>query len=213
MFLIDDDQARVFQRHENGRAGTQHNFCVSGPRLPPGSQSCAVGETRVQYHRIFAQSRTKPGYQLWRQPDLRHQYQNLFAGGDLIEHQVQIHLGLAAAGHAIEQTDLETRVFAYRGYRCRLIAVQGWTGFCRARSSRCRSIDSLAYRYPILVDQIFSQASPARLKFVEFIESNAAGLKNRSKKLRLFRRPFLQGFQVQACSLPCHLDLLHDPVQ
>ena len=49
---------------------------------------------------------------LRRQPDFRYQHQRLSAGRQAVEHGLQVDLGLAAAGHALQQDRAKTVVLA-----------------------------------------------------------------------------------------------------
>jgi hypothetical protein len=57
----------------------------------------------MQHHDAGAEAAPEALHQLRRQGDLRHQNQRLAAGGDGRGNDAQVHLGLAAAGDAVQQ--------------------------------------------------------------------------------------------------------------
>ena len=60
--------------------------------------------------------RAKALHELRRQGDLRHEHQRLAAAGNGGGNDPQIHLGLAAARHAIEQVHAEIRQRGANGF-------------------------------------------------------------------------------------------------
>ena len=73
------------------------------PWPPPGSQSVAIGESGMQHRHRHAKASLKPLQQLRRQADFRHQHQALLTRRALRFNAVQVDLGLAAAGDALQQ--------------------------------------------------------------------------------------------------------------
>ncbi len=122
--------------------------------------------------------------QLRSQADFRHQHQRL---ATLLQHrfkQPEIDLGLATAGHAIQQVTTEaTKIGHDRGHRLVLIA-----GQCRSRNGaslvrRCR----LA-RNPVLLDQGGQGLAPLAANRGKRLRPAWAGGQN-SQHLVLNRRP------------------------
>ncbi len=70
------------------------------------------------------------------QADFRHQHQRLPALRQAVDDGLQVHLGLAAAGHAIQQEGLEAFGGVDRGHRLGLVRVEGGAGQ-RLRMLRC----------------------------------------------------------------------------
>ena len=103
VLFIDHDDAQRRQRHEHRRAGADDDARPAAGRAAPSLQPLAVGQARVQGDQRHGKAFAKTRQQLRRQADLRAQHQRAAA---LCQHgvdQPQIHLGLAAAGHAIQQ--------------------------------------------------------------------------------------------------------------
>ena len=105
--FVDDDQAGVGERREHRRAGADNNARPAVPGGHPGVQALAVGEAGVQHRHRHREALAEAAQGLGRQADLRHQHQHLFAGGQHRRHGLQVDLGLAAAGDAVEQERLE----------------------------------------------------------------------------------------------------------
>jgi hypothetical protein len=71
---------------------------------PPVALARRFGQFAVQRNDAgFRKTRPHPAFQLRRQVDFRHQQQDLAAGRQRPLDQAQINLGLAAAGHAMQQ--------------------------------------------------------------------------------------------------------------
>ena len=68
----------------------------------PADESLAIGEIGVQYTDIGIEAIAKARTSLRCQPNLRHEYQHLFALGERMRHRLQIDFGFARACHAIE---------------------------------------------------------------------------------------------------------------
>ena len=103
VLFVDDDQAGVFHRREQRRAGADNNVGLAVPRGEPGFQALAVVDRRVDQRdaRIEALLEARQG--LRAEVDLRDQHQRLFAGLEGFADQLQIDFGLAAAGDAGQQ--------------------------------------------------------------------------------------------------------------
>ncbi len=103
MFLVDNDQTGMWKRREDGRARAQDHLGPTLAGAQPGAGARALGEVGVQHVHVHAQARTQPCHGLRRQADLRHQQQALAARGQGAFDQVDVDLGLAAAGDAVQQ--------------------------------------------------------------------------------------------------------------
>ncbi len=107
MGFIDDDQAGPCQGREHRRAGADQDARVAFPGGHPGVQALAVGEAGVQYRHRHREALAEAAQGLRREADFRHQHQYLLAGGQHRRHGLQVDLGLAAAGDAVEQKRLK----------------------------------------------------------------------------------------------------------
>ena len=102
VFLIDDDQAGVRQRRENGGSCADEQLGVAGTRLSPGRQALDVAESRVHERRLDTEPLAKAANHLWRQPDFRHEHKYLLVRLERVFNKAQVDLGLATAGHAVK---------------------------------------------------------------------------------------------------------------
>jgi hypothetical protein len=107
VLLVDDDQAEVARRGEHGAAGADDDVNVPGADPPPVAAALGVAQVAVQDGYLPA----APAERLDRlrgQADLGDQDQRLLALPDDLLDGAQVELGLAAAGHAIEEERAET---------------------------------------------------------------------------------------------------------
>jgi hypothetical protein len=89
-------------------------------------QALGVGETGVQERERRREALAKTPDELRRESDLRHQYQGSPALREHARDQVQIDLGLAAAGDAVQQIGAKARKPGADGFdRARLLRVEG----------------------------------------------------------------------------------------
>ena len=103
MFLVDDHHTGVAQRREHRGARADQHRGVPAARRHPAPQAFAVAETRVEHRERVAEAAAKARDQLGTQPDLRNQDQCLATRPGRLLDERQIHLGLAAAGNAVEK--------------------------------------------------------------------------------------------------------------
>ncbi len=110
VFLVDDEQSRPLQRREQCRAGADDDVGLAIPGGEPGVEALAVGQGRMQQGdaRVEAAFETRQG--LRPQVDLGNQHQGLAACGQGFADQLQVDLGLAAAGDPGQQEAMETAV-------------------------------------------------------------------------------------------------------
>ncbi len=102
VFFVDDDQPGVLERGEQRRAGAHHDiqFAVAGGQ--PDVHALTIGQRRVQQGDAGIEALLEAAQGLGAQVDLGDQQQRLasrFQGGP---DQLQIDLGLAAAGHPLQ---------------------------------------------------------------------------------------------------------------
>lgn len=101
MFLIDDDQARVLQRGEDGRARADDDAGTAGAGVQPGVEPLAVAEIGVQNMDRYPKASPEAGQRLGGKADLGYQHQRLAAGPEGALDRLQIDLGFAGTGDAI----------------------------------------------------------------------------------------------------------------
>ena len=113
MLLVDDDQPRPCQRCEDRRASADHDAGLTVARCHPGIQTFAVIQTRMQDHHGDAEASLEAFQSLRGQADFRYQHQHLAACAEAMLDGLQVDLGLAAAGHPVEQPGGEARLCFY----------------------------------------------------------------------------------------------------
>jgi hypothetical protein len=103
VLLVDDDQADVLERRKDGRARADDDVDVAAAdslplvvRSPSERPLCwmATRSPKATRNRVAAAGR---------QRDLRHEHQHAASGRAHRRRQADVDLGLAAAGHAVEQ--------------------------------------------------------------------------------------------------------------
>ena len=109
MLLVHHDEAQRRQRGEHRRASADHDPRLGAVSRAPGLAALAGGEARMQDDDAAAEAVLETLDQLRRERDLGHQHQRLTrrAACRVLRERgrdgLQIHLGLAAAGDAVEQ--------------------------------------------------------------------------------------------------------------
>jgi hypothetical protein len=108
VFLVDDDQAQARQRHEHREPGAEHDVGASLQRLEEAARARRIGHAAVGADDVRGgKARGDAAFELRRQGDLRHQHQRLAAAREHGIDGAQIDFGLAAAGDAVQQHDVE----------------------------------------------------------------------------------------------------------
>ena len=107
VLLIDDDQTEVCVRQKQRRARADHDADFVRRHRQPGARAQPRRELRMPLRRPGAEAGGEAIEELRRQRDLGHQHERLLAPADALGHRLEIHLGLARAGDAIEQGDAE----------------------------------------------------------------------------------------------------------
>ena len=128
VFFVDDDQPGVLERGEQRRAGAHHDvqFAIAGGQ--PDVHALAIGQRRMQQGDARIEALFEATQGLGPQVDLGDQQQGLasrFQGG---ADQLQIDLGLAAAGHPFQQITVEAAAGADRFVGQALLAVERQLG-------------------------------------------------------------------------------------
>ncbi len=107
MLLIDDDQAQVVERKEQGRARARHHPNLAFGRPTPDAGAAARRQLGMPFGGRGAKAFCKAVPELRGQRDLGHQDQHLPARGQNFGDRLEIDLGLARTGHALQQDRLE----------------------------------------------------------------------------------------------------------
>ena len=108
VLLIDDDQPEVGVRQKQSRTRPDHHRHIARRDRRPGARALARRELRMPFRRPHAEPLGKAIEELRGQRDLRHQDQHLFFAPDRFGHRLEIDLGLARAGHAVDQRHRES---------------------------------------------------------------------------------------------------------
>jgi len=107
VLLVHDHEAERGARREHGRARADHHRGPARCGGTPGLEARAVGERGVQRDDGCGEPRAEAGDELRRERDFWHQHECAAACGEHALDQVQVHLGLAAAGDAVQQEGAE----------------------------------------------------------------------------------------------------------
>ena len=103
MLLVDDDEPEVAERQEQRRAGADDQPRVAGGNRGPGAAAGGLGDARVPLGRAGAEACLDPVEELGREGDLGQEHQRLAAAAQRLGHRLEVDLGLARAGDALEQ--------------------------------------------------------------------------------------------------------------
>jgi len=107
LFLIHNHEPQIFERSENRRTRPDHHASLAAPHAPPFARALNFTERAVKHRNVCAKpSPAKPSHPQG-QRDFRHQNQRRFVAREDRLDSPQIHLGLAAAGDAIQQAHAE----------------------------------------------------------------------------------------------------------
>ncbi len=103
MLLVDDHEAEVGERREHGRARADRDARLAALEVQPLVVALALAQLRVQNRDGVAEARLEARDRLRRERDLRHEHQHGSAGGERRLCRLQVDLGLARAGDAVQQ--------------------------------------------------------------------------------------------------------------
>ncbi len=103
VLLVDHHEAEVGERQEQRRPGAHHDRRRALRHRAPGHAADPRGEVGVPHRRRDAEAALEPLQPLRGQRDLRQQHQRLAALAQALRHRLQVDLGLAGPGHAIQQ--------------------------------------------------------------------------------------------------------------
>ena len=119
MLLIDDDEAEIGEGQEQRRAGADHELrLVFGDRAPHAPAQ-RRRESRMPFGGLGAEALLAAGDEMAGEGDLGHQHQRLLALGERCGDRLEIDLGLAGAGDAVEQRHGEAVVHIGEKLACR----------------------------------------------------------------------------------------------
>ena len=108
VFLVHDDEPERFDRREDGRARADDDAGAALADLVPFVVAFAGGQMAVQHgderlQRAGAEARLEPLDGLRRERDFRHEHDGALALFERVGDGLQINLGLAAAGDAVQE--------------------------------------------------------------------------------------------------------------
>ena len=103
VLLVDHDQAEVVERSEHRRARADADARLAAAHAPPLVVALARGELRVHDRHGVAEALDEAARGLRRERDLGHEHDRRAAALQRRGHRAQVDLGLAAAGHAVQQ--------------------------------------------------------------------------------------------------------------
>ena len=117
LLLVHDHQAEIFERREHRGARAHHHARQAISNAPPLTRTFHVAQGRVQNSDAF-KMRAKPRPALaadpQRQSDLRDKDDRCLPARQRLLHAAQVHLGLSAAGDAVNQLHAEFAQFESR---------------------------------------------------------------------------------------------------
>ena len=114
MLLVNDDEAEIFKRRKKGAAGADHHVEVATPDVPPLVEPLSCRLPAVYQGDPSLEPGVYPLEGLGRECDLWHQQHSPAAQADGVGDGPEVNLGLAAAGHPVE----EEGPFRERSWRC-----------------------------------------------------------------------------------------------
>ena len=108
MLLVDDDEADIGQRREDRRARADGDAGLSLQDAAPLVIPLALGKAAVKHGDTIPEARAKASFGLGDEGDFRDEHQHGVARLHGAGRRPQVDLGLAAAGHAVEQKACES---------------------------------------------------------------------------------------------------------
>ena len=103
VLLIDDDEAKIGVGQEQRRARADHHLRLAGRDRRPGARALSWRQLGMPFGGPNAEPRGEAIEELRGQRDLRHQDHHLLAAPDRLGHRLEIDLGLARPGDAVDQ--------------------------------------------------------------------------------------------------------------
>ena len=106
VFLVDDDEAQVAKRREQGASRTDHHACRARPDEIPLVVTLALAHARMHDGNRVAETAAEAGNRLRGKRDLRHQNARRATLGKHELDGLQIDLGFSRTGNAVNQNDI-----------------------------------------------------------------------------------------------------------
>ena len=103
MLLVDHDQPDVVERREHRRSRPDAHARLAAAQPQPLVAALAPTEAGVEHRDDVAEPGLEPSHGLRRERDLGHQDDRGPPGRERGLDRLEVHLGLARAGHAVEQ--------------------------------------------------------------------------------------------------------------
>ncbi len=126
VLFVDDHHADPGQRREHRRPRADHDAGLAARDGPLSHAPLDVAERAVQHHYTPGEAPAEARGQLRRERDLRHQHQRLPSERQRLRDRLQVDLGLARPGHAVQHEGAEPllsneRLDGGQGARLRLV--------------------------------------------------------------------------------------------
>ena len=110
MLLIDDDEAEVGERQKERRARADDDGRLAARDRRPDAFALALGQAGMPFGGSCAEARREAIEKLRGQRDLRQEHERLALLPQRFGDRLEINLGLARSGHALEQGRRERAV-------------------------------------------------------------------------------------------------------
>ena len=108
VLLVDDDEAQVAKRHQHREARAEHDMRGARLRGKPRGGTLALVEMAMRGGEPRAGETARDlRLELRREPDLGHEEERLAPARERVGDDSQVHLRLAAAGHAMKEDRME----------------------------------------------------------------------------------------------------------
>jgi hypothetical protein len=133
MLLVDDDDAKSRERREHSRSRAHDNVYVAAPDAMPLVMALAIGQPAVLNRDALAERGSKESRNGRRKRNLGNHEQRLAPSASRAFRQPEIDLGLATAGHAMQERHAKV---AGVGQRAELLECPGLFGRQRANGRR-----------------------------------------------------------------------------
>ena len=149
VFFVNDNQAQVGHRREQGAARPDHHVVLTISNPPPAVELLGFRQPAVQHRHPAGETGIDTLHRLGSEGYFRHQEDALLPPGHHPPHRPQVHLGLAAARDSVEQeaAGLELRVVYCLGNAAQCIGL----GRCEGQGRRggcCRGGAVPVYGFP-----------------------------------------------------------------
>ncbi len=109
VLLVDDDEAEVRLRREDGRPAADDDGVAAVADAVPLVEELALREAAVEHGDLAGEALGEAAHGLRREGDLRHEDDGALAGGDGVVEGGEVDLGLAGAGDAVQEEGLGLR--------------------------------------------------------------------------------------------------------